>query len=27
LEEVFEKVVHQYPVLFEQLEVRMNELL
>jgi nucleotidyltransferase substrate binding protein (TIGR01987 family) len=27
LEEVFEKVVNQYPVLFEQLEVRMNELL
>jgi hypothetical protein len=27
LEEVFEKVVSQYPVLFEQLEGRMNELI
>jgi len=27
LEEVFEKVVTQYPVLFEQLEIRMNELI
>ena len=27
LEEVFEKVINQYPVLFEQLEVRMNELI
>ena len=27
LEEVFEKVVNQYPILFEQLEARMNELI
>jgi hypothetical protein len=27
LEEVFEKVINQYPVFFEQLEVRMNELI
>jgi hypothetical protein len=25
LDEVFEKVVNQYPILFEQLEARMNE--
>ena len=27
LDEVFEKVVIQYPILFEQLEARMNELI
>lgn len=27
LDEVFEKVIHQYPVLFEQLEYRMNKLI
>ena len=27
LDEVFEKVVKQYPILFEQLEARMNELI
>lgn len=27
LDEVFEKVIHQYPVLFEQLEDRMNKLI
>jgi nucleotidyltransferase substrate binding protein (TIGR01987 family) len=27
LDEVFEKVVNQYPILFEQLEARMNELI
>jgi nucleotidyltransferase substrate binding protein (TIGR01987 family) len=27
LDEVFEKVVNQYPILFEQLEARMNQLI
>ena len=27
LDEVFEKVIHQYPILFEQLEDRMNKLI